>query len=423
MIVFTGAGERAFCVGGDVREPTRTMAEKRAAHIDAPRLATPCATTASRSSAACAGYCIGGGNELNMISDLTISGTSGRFGQAGPRIGNALWWGSQLIPAVAGEKRGREVLFITRQYDAEEALRMGLVNAVVPDEELDAEVERWCAEILRRSPQGLRLAKMALNARTDALYSSDQPRDGADGPEPRLRPRAQGGHRLLPRAAAGRLAQFRGRPGARAGLTEGRAPWATGAIGTRTRTPRPGCWQTSCGAAPTSTLTARYLRYADGPWLSYGEVDARANRVANGLIARGVRPGESVSVLLPNCEEFVPVWYGILKAGAVMSPINTAYKGEFLSWTINLVESRVLVIADVYLDRLALVAGELPRLERVIVPETAPRGAGPEPSLPWEPLPALMEGPDTEPAGRHPLLDRRRPDHVHLGHHRPLQGA
>jgi crotonobetaine/carnitine-CoA ligase len=106
-----------------------------------------------------------------------------------------------------------------------------------------------------------------------------------------------------------------------------------------------------------------------------------------------------VSVLLPNCEEFVPVWYGILKAGAVMSPINTAYKGEFLSWTINLVESRVLVIADVYLDRLALVAGELPRLERVIVLETGAEGAGPEPSLPWEPLPALMEGSDAEPGG------------------------
>ena len=96
--------------------------------------------------------------------------------------------------------------------------------------------------------------------------------------------------------------------------------------------------------------------------------------MANGLIARGVRPGESVSVLLPNCEEFVPVWYGILKAGAVMSPINTAYKGDFLSWTINLVESRVLVIADAYLDRLALVAGELPLLERVVVLPTGAEG-------------------------------------------------
>jgi crotonobetaine/carnitine-CoA ligase len=141
-----------------------------------------------------------------------------------------------------------------------------------------------------------------------------------------------------------------------------------------------------------------YLRFADGPWLSYGEVNARANRVANGLLARGVRPGESVSVLLPNCADFVPVWYGILKAGAVMSPINTAYKGEFLSWTINLVESRALVIADSYLDRLDLVAGELPRLERAIVMATGAR-EGPDPSLEWEPLEALMEGPDGEPDG------------------------
>jgi carnitine-CoA ligase len=141
-----------------------------------------------------------------------------------------------------------------------------------------------------------------------------------------------------------------------------------------------------------------YLRYADGPWVSYGEVDARANRVANGLIARGVRPGESVSVLLPNCEWFVPVWYGILAAGAVMSPINTAYKGDFLSWTINLVESRVLVIADVYLDRLAFVAADLPRLERVVVMRTG-ADAGPDPSLPWEDLDALADGPATPPDG------------------------
>ena len=173
VIVFTGAGERAFCVGGDVREPTRTMAEKRVAHIDAPRLATAMRDNGKPILCRVRGYCIGGGNELNMISDLTVSGASGRFGQAGPRIGNApLWWGCQLLPAVVGEKKAREILYLTRQYSAEEALAMGLVNAVVPDEELDAEVDRWCAEILRRSPQGLRLAKIALNARTDALYSS-----------------------------------------------------------------------------------------------------------------------------------------------------------------------------------------------------------------------------------------------------------
>ena len=131
-----------------------------------------------------------------------------------------------------------------------------------------------------------------------------------------------------------------------------------------------------------------YLKYADGPWVSYGEVNARANRIANALIARGVERGEAVSVLLPNCEEFVPVWYGILKAGAVMSPINTVYKGDFLSWTINLVESRTLIISDLYLDRLAFVAAELPLLERVIVMRTG-ADAGPDPALPHEPLTAL----------------------------------
>ena len=85
-----------------------------------------------------------------------------------------LWWGCQLLPAVVGEKKAREILYLTRQYTAEEALAMGLVNAVVPDEELDAEVERWCTEILRRSPQGLRLAKTAMNAGTDQLYSAVQ---------------------------------------------------------------------------------------------------------------------------------------------------------------------------------------------------------------------------------------------------------
>ena len=164
-----------------------------------------------------------------------------------------------------------------------------------------------------------------------------------------------------------------------------------------------------------------YLKFADNPWVSYGEVNARANRIANSLIARGVQPGESVSVMLPNCEEFIPVWFGILKAGAVMSSINTAYKGDFLSWTINLVEAKKLVISDLYLDRLDLIKGELPLLEHVIVMKTGAQ-EGPDPSLTWEPLDALMEGCGRRAGRDHLLLDRRRPDHVHLGHDGPLQG-
>jgi carnitine-CoA ligase len=148
----------------------------------------------------------------------------------------------------------------------------------------------------------------------------------------------------------------------------------------------------------TETPDREYLKFAENPWVSYGEVNARANRVANALIARGVQPGESVSVMLPNCEEFLPVWYGILKAGAVMSSINTAYKGDFLSWTINLVEAKKLVISDLYLDRLDLIKDELPLLEHVIVMQTGAQ-EGPDPALTWEPLEALMEAPDGEPDG------------------------
>jgi len=149
----------------------------------------------------------------------------------------------------------------------------------------------------------------------------------------------------------------------------------------------------------SETPDREYLKFADNPWVSYGEVNARANRVANALIARGVQPGESVSVMLPNCEEFLPVWYGILKAGAVMSSINTAYKGDFLSWTINLVEAKKLVISDLYLDRLDLIKDELPLLEHVVVMQTGNQ-AGPDPAKwKWEPLSELMSASDGEPDG------------------------
>ncbi len=175
VVVLTGAGDRAFCVGGDVADPTRTAAEKRHLHTLSHRVANAIRNNGKPVIARVRGYCIGGGNELNVMCDLTLSGESGRFGQAGPKIGSApLWWGCQLMPSVVGEKKARELLYLTRQYTAQEALAMGLVNKVVPDDELDALVDEWCDEILRRSPQGLRLAKIAMNTSTDALYSSVQ---------------------------------------------------------------------------------------------------------------------------------------------------------------------------------------------------------------------------------------------------------
>lgn len=175
VIVLTGAGEKSFCVGGDVRDPTRTAQQKRHLHHLHDRLALGIRNCGKPVIARVRGYCIGGGNELNVMCDLTIATEGSRFGQAGPKIGSApLWWGCQLMPLVVGEKKAREILFLTRQYSAQEALAMGLVNAVVPDEELDAEVDRWCTEILRRSPQGLRLAKLAMNSQSDLLYGQVQ---------------------------------------------------------------------------------------------------------------------------------------------------------------------------------------------------------------------------------------------------------
>ncbi len=141
-----------------------------------------------------------------------------------------------------------------------------------------------------------------------------------------------------------------------------------------------------------------FLKFGKGDWISYGQVNADSNRVANALIARGVQPGESVSVMLANCAEFLPVWFGILKAGAVMSSINTAYKGDFLAHTINLVDSKKLIIADTWLDRLDVIAPRLGTLEHVIVMATdAP--TEPAPKLPNEPMSALMEASDAEPEG------------------------
>ncbi len=139
-----------------------------------------------------------------------------------------------------------------------------------------------------------------------------------------------------------------------------------------------------------------YFRFAQGPWRSYGWMDAQANRVANALIARGLQKGECVSMLMPNCEESLPVWFGILRAGGVQSPINTAYLGDFLSWVINLPRSRYLVISDEYLERLDFIRGDLPDLEHLFVWESGHRN-GVDPAVHWEPLSVLFEGSDADP--------------------------
>ncbi len=172
VIVFTGAGERAFCVGGDVRDPTRTAAEKRNLHHLHDRLGLAIRNNGKPIIVKVRGYCIGGGNELNVLCDLTISGASGKFGQAGPKIGSApLWWGCQLLPLTVGEKKAREILYLTRQYSAEEALAMGLVNAVVPDEELDAEVDAIVAQLAAGPTASFGAVKRLLSSSATSTFA------------------------------------------------------------------------------------------------------------------------------------------------------------------------------------------------------------------------------------------------------------
>ena len=191
VIVFTGAGRARLLRGGrrarahphdgrEARRPTRPSPGRRR-----------CATTASRSSAGCAATASAAATSSTWCRTSRSPATSGRFGQAGPKIGSApLWWGCQLMPAWWGEEGPRDPLPHAVSTRPRRRSRWAWCNAVVPSEELDGEVDCWCEQILRRSPQGLRLAKLAMNTATDALYSSVQPRHGADGPQPRLRARA-----------------------------------------------------------------------------------------------------------------------------------------------------------------------------------------------------------------------------------------
>ena len=177
-IVFTGAGERAFCSGGDqtVRGDTGYMPEGAAVgrfhvtdlQIQMRRLPKPIV-------AMVAGYAIGGGHILHLCCDLTIAADNAVFGQTGPRVGS--WdggYGASLLRDLVGTKKAKEFWMLCRQYDAEEALEMGLVNAVVPLAELERETVAWCREMLALSPFALRLVKASFNAHEDGYAGIQQ---------------------------------------------------------------------------------------------------------------------------------------------------------------------------------------------------------------------------------------------------------
>lgn len=172
VVVLTGAGDRAFCVGGDqkARDASGYDRDHAGRPFDVERVHQVIRAIPKPVIAAVRGYAIGGGNVLAALCDLTIAADSARFGQVGPRVGSFdAGFGTAYLARIVGEKRAREIWYLCRQYTAQEALEMGLVNRVVPVEELDAEVGRWCAEILEKSPTALRFLKLSFNADTEHI--------------------------------------------------------------------------------------------------------------------------------------------------------------------------------------------------------------------------------------------------------------
>jgi len=170
VVILTGAGSQAFCAGGDqrVRGDGGYVGDDGVARLNVLDFQRQIRTLPKPVIAMVAGYAIGGGHVLHVICDLTIAADNARFGQTGPRVGSFDGgYGSAYLARMVGQKKAREIWFLCRQYDAQQALEMGLVNAVVPLAELEAETVKWCREILANSPMAIRVLKAALNADCD----------------------------------------------------------------------------------------------------------------------------------------------------------------------------------------------------------------------------------------------------------------
>jgi naphthoate synthase len=178
VIILTGEGPRAFCSGGDQRARGDTGYVPQGAqigrfhvtdlHVQMRRLPKPVI-------AMVAGYAIGGGHVLHVVCDLTIAADNARFGQVGPKVGSFDGgFGAGLLANIVGPKKAKEIWFLCRQYEADEAARMGLVNKVVPLEELEEETVAWCRQMLELSPFALRLMKASFHAAEDGLSGLQQ---------------------------------------------------------------------------------------------------------------------------------------------------------------------------------------------------------------------------------------------------------
>lgn len=197
VIILTGEGGKAFCSGGDqkVRGHGGYVGEDQIPRLNVLDLQRLIRTIPKPVVAMVAGYAIGGGHVLHIVCDLTIAADNAIFGQTGPKVGSFdAGYGSGYLARIVGHKKAREIWYLCRQYNAQQALDMGLVNTVVPLEQLEAETIQWCEEMLEKSPTALRFLKAAMNADTDGLaglqqmagdatllyYTTDEAKEGRD---------------------------------------------------------------------------------------------------------------------------------------------------------------------------------------------------------------------------------------------------
>lgn len=206
VIILTGAGDKAFCSGGDqrVRGDSGYKTDAGATgrfhvtdlHVQMRRCPKPIV-------AMVAGWAIGGGHVLHVVADLTIAADNARFGQVGPKVGSFDGgFGASSLSQLVGMKKAKEIWFLCRQYDAQQALDMGMVNAVVPLEDLETETVKWCREMLALSPYALRLMKASFHAAEDGyaglqqlahdtnllFYGNDEAKEGREAYKEKRKP-------------------------------------------------------------------------------------------------------------------------------------------------------------------------------------------------------------------------------------------
>jgi len=177
VVLLTGAGTKAFCSGGDqrVRGDAGYVGGDGVPRLNVLDLQRMIRTLPKPVIAVVAGYAIGGGHVLHLVCDLTIAADNAVFGQTGPKVGSFDGgYGSGYLARVVGHKKAREIWYLCRQYSAQDALAMGLVNTVVPLDQLEAEAVKWAKEILEKSPMAIRVLKAAFNADTDGLAGLQQ---------------------------------------------------------------------------------------------------------------------------------------------------------------------------------------------------------------------------------------------------------